>query len=450
MYDDHEQYRYPAMPPATSMPPAAPMPPPAPVPPRRRRRRSGARTALLVFVCIVFAAVAGFAGGYYATSVMPVPDAAISAPTGNPPFQPVTPSGSPPGSAAPPASGSDPASPAVSGQDPTKPVIDVTPPPGTPADTVSPPPIVIGSSKPQMTVPEVAAAVKQSVVEIKTEAVVSGGWTGAYVQEGAGSGVIISDDGYIITNDHVISGATNITVRLDDGREYTARLIATDPQTDVAIIKIDDKGLAPAIFGDSEKLVVGETAIAVGNPLGELGGTVTCGIISALDREISIDGNMMTLLQTDAAVNPGNSGGGLFNLRGELIGVVNAKSAGSELEGLGYAIPSNTAVIVAGDLINHGYVRGRVDTGLELIDIQTISAARRYRVEKLGLYIFSSKDDQLKNGDIITAIDGYRITNIYSYNEVIKTRSVGDVVEITVQRGNQSITAAITLREWKP
>jgi serine protease Do len=301
-----------------------------------------------------------------------------------------------------------------------------------------------------LTTPEVSAIAKPSVVEIKTEIVTNGGWFGNYIAEGAGSGVIVSSDGYIATNNHVISGATSITVRLPDGHEYSATLTATDVKTDIAMLKIKASSLSPAVFGDSSLLVVGESAIAVGNPLGELGGTVTSGIISALDRDIAIDGEMMSLLQTDAAVNPGNSGGGLFNMYGELIGVVNAKSTGLDIEGLGFAIPANTARAVINDLVAYGYVRGRAYDGLELVDIQTSQAARMYRVSQAGLYIISSADSQLKSGDRITAVGGLTVKNQTDYNTAMKGRKIDETVRITVARGNQSVTIEITLTEWKP
>ena len=301
-----------------------------------------------------------------------------------------------------------------------------------------------------MTAPEVAAAVRQSVVEIKTETISSGAWTGTYVSEGAGSGVIVSEDGYIITNDHVIDGASSISVRLVDGREFPASLIATDSRADIAVIKISASGLFPASFGDSSTLVIAESVLAVGNPLGELGGSVTGGIISALDREMIVEGETMTLLQTDAAVNPGNSGGGLFNMRAELIGIVNAKSSGLDIEGLGFAIPANIARAVANDLISYGYVRGRVDAGLELLDIQTTQAVRWYRVSQTGLYIVNSSNERLKNGDRITAVNGKQVKDLYDYNEAMKGLGVGDTVTVTVSRGNDSISEKITLKEWKP
>ncbi|MBQ9708959.1 MAG: trypsin-like peptidase domain-containing protein [Firmicutes bacterium] len=164
----------------------------------------------------------------------------------------------------------------------------------------------------KMSIAQITAKTKDSVVEIRTESVASDSWMQQYVTEGAGSGVIISSDGYIMTNNHVIEGARKITVTTSDEKEYSAKLIGTDSTNDVAVIKIDAEGLAAATYGNSDQINVGDLAVAIGNPLGELGGTVTSGIISALDRELSIDGKTMRLLQTDSSINPGNSGGGLF------------------------------------------------------------------------------------------------------------------------------------------
>jgi len=302
----------------------------------------------------------------------------------------------------------------------------------------------------RMTAPEVAAIVTPSVVEIKTEMVTTNAWRVEQVREGAGSGVVISADGYIVTNEHVISGARSVRVRLHDGEEHAARVVGYDVQTDIAVLKIEATGLTPAVFGDSGALLVGEAVLAVGNPLGELGGTVTQGIISALDREITIDGQRMTLLQTDAAVNPGNSGGGLFNMSGELIGVVNAKSGGLNIEGLGFAIPESTAGGVIADIMTYGFVRGRVSAGLMLLDIQTPNAATMHRVSQLGLYIAQSAHDVFQPGDRITAIDGRTVTNLASFTAAMSGRSIGDTISITVARGSQSITHEITLVELSP
>ena len=296
------------------------------------------------------------------------------------------------------------------------------------------------------TIEKTSAAVKQSVVEISTESVVTNTWMRQFVTAGAGSGVIFTANGYIVTNNHVISDAQTITVIIN-GQKYPAKLIGADPQSDLAVIKIEAKNLVPAVLGDSNKLSVGEMAIAVGNPLGELGGTVTSGIISALDRQIAIDGQDMSLLQTDASINPGNSGGGLFNISGQLIGIVNAKSSGSNIEGIGFAIPINSAKPVIDDLKQYGYVRGRIDTGLTLVDIQSVQAAMRYRVNATGLYIYDSTHSELQSGDRITAVGGKEITDLAGFNAAMKSYKVGDKVNITVDRGGRAVKAAITLSE---
>ncbi len=191
---------------------------------------------------------------------------------------------------------------------------------------------------------DVTDVVKKSadtVVEIVTESVSRHDIFGQYTTSGAGSGVLVSDDGYIVTNHHVIDGATNIIVTLRNGTKYDAKLIASDAQSDLAVVKIKAENLPVAQFADSDKLEVGQAAIAIGNPLGSLGGSVSLGILSALDREITVGEYTMTLLQTDTAINPGNSGGGLFDKNGALIGIVNAKSGGENIDGLGFAIPAN-------------------------------------------------------------------------------------------------------------
>lgn len=236
----------------------------------------------------------------------------------------------------------------------------------------SPETSAIAGANGELTRADIIAAIKDSVVEIRTQAVVS---QHQYIQKGAGSGVIVgnykSEDGseqgyYIITNAHVIEDAistnrSQITVILTSGTEYNASVVGSDSKSDIAVLKIKEtKELTCATFANEEyKLRVGDEVIAIGNPLGQLGGTVTNGYISALDREILVDGNKMNLLQTDAPINPGNSGGGLFNLRGELVGIINAKSTGTDIEGIGFAIPSNDALKVYSDMVNYGYVTGR-------------------------------------------------------------------------------------------
>lgn len=308
----------------------------------------------------------------------------------------------------------------------------------------------------ELSTADIANLASNSVVEIRTESVETGNRFQQYISEGAGSGVIISADGNIVTNNHVISGATKITVRLKSGKSYEAKLIGTDPQTDVALLKIEATGLQAATFGDSSKLVVGEKAVAIGNPLGELGGTVTDGIISALDREITIDGQTMTLLQTNAAINPGNSGGGLFNAKGELIGVVNAKSGGENIEGLGFAIPSNKVKEVIDQLAANGYVKGRAEAGLTLLDIDTAEKAMMYRVDQLGTYVYETKSGSgaeqagFQPGDRLMSADGQTISGAADFKAVIDKHSVGDSIEVTVDRGGQTKTLTLKLGEYNP
>ncbi len=304
---------------------------------------------------------------------------------------------------------------------------------------------------------QVAEAVSPTVVEITTESIVTDSifWGGSYVTSGAGSGVIISADGTIITNNHVVSGASTVTVRLTDGTEYAATVLGRDSDSDIAVIKISAENLPFVLIGNSDSLKVGEEVIAVGNPLGELGGTVTNGIVSALSRDVSIDGTEMTLIQTNAALNPGNSGGGLFNMYGELVGIVNAKSSttasGTSVEGIGFAIPSNTAIKVATELTNYGYVRGRVMLGISYIDIDSSYKAMYYRVSALGVYVADSPyNDQLKAGDRIVAVDGSEVTYGADVKAAIKDRSVGDEISLTVVRDGKYVDVKATLREYVP
>ncbi|MBM4235451.1 MAG: trypsin-like serine protease [Firmicutes bacterium] len=299
-----------------------------------------------------------------------------------------------------------------------------------------------------LSVPEVYSRNADSVVEIRTETVQSAGRMGQYVFSGAGSGVIITADGYVVTNNHVINGAQTIIVRLNSGENYQASLIGRDFRTDIAVLKIDASGLKPVVFGDSGKLIIGEQAIVIGNPLGELGGTVTEGIISALDRDIVVDGESMSLLQTSAAVNPGNSGGGLFNDRGELVGIVNAKSGGFGVEGLGFAIPVNTAAGVIEQIINFGYVPGRPILGVRLIDITDPGTALYYRVQNTGVYVYESMAlNELQTADRIISINGKEVSNTIELRKIIDLYDVGDTVTVKVQRGISELELQIILIE---
>ncbi|HWQ80488.1 MAG TPA: trypsin-like peptidase domain-containing protein [Anaerovoracaceae bacterium] len=308
----------------------------------------------------------------------------------------------------------------------------------------------------ELSVEDVADLTANSVVEITTETVTNDSWMQQYITNGAGSGVIISQDGYIVTNNHVIDGANKITARLKNGTSYSATLVATDSETDVALLKIDAAGLTPAVPGDSDKLKVGETAIAIGNPLGQLGGTVTEGIISALDRALVIDGKTMTLLQTDAAINPGNSGGGLFNENGELIGIVVAKSSGSNVEGLGFAIPINAAKTVVDELLDYGYVKGRIDPGLTFIDLTATQKALLYGVRQLGVYVLSVESGSnaesagFKTGDLVTYVGNTKITSETALTQAFEQYGVGDTVKVTVLRNGYSKELSLKLVEYTP
>lgn len=304
----------------------------------------------------------------------------------------------------------------------------------------------------------VSAKVAPSVVVITTESMVtSNNWFGGqYVQSGAGSGVVLTEDGYIITCNHVVSGANNIKVSLNDGTEYTATLVGGDSTTDVAVLKIDATGLTPATIGDSDSLAVGQSVLAVGNPLGELGGTVTGGMISALNREVTIEDQTMSLIQMDASVSPGNSGGALFNASGDLIGIVNAKSSGDYAEGLGFAIPINTAYNVAMDLIQSGYVTGRPQLGISVITITDAATAARYGVTSAGIYISQvnpgsgAEKAGLQAGDRIVSVDNVLAETANDVVSRVQEKSVGDTVSLQVARKGQLITVEVELTEANP
>ena len=310
-----------------------------------------------------------------------------------------------------------------------------------------------------MTTAQVAKMVSPSVVVITTEQVVYSQWSWygqSQVESGAGSGVIISSDGYILTCDHVVSGASNITVTIGDD-DYTATVVGEDSTSDVAVLKIDANGLTPAVVGDSDALTVGDNVLAVGNPLGELGGTVTSGIVSALNRSVSIQSsgsvNTMSLIQMDASVSPGNSGGGLFNMNGELVGVVNAKSSDSDAEGLGFAIPINDAMKVAQDLLENGYVTGRPYMGITYLAVTDAQTAQQLGVNAYGIYVADvvkggpADKAGLKVGDRIVSIDGTEVAQKTDLGTIIQQHSAGDTLSITVARDGQMQTVSLTLGE---
>ncbi|MCL2579876.1 MAG: trypsin-like peptidase domain-containing protein [Oscillospiraceae bacterium] len=289
-----------------------------------------------------------------------------------------------------------------------------------------------------------------SVVEITVNTQVRG-FFGMRESEGAGSGVILSQDGYIVTNYHVIESGGEIVVRTEDGAEFEAEIIGVDPQTDLAVIKIEASSLPPVEIADSDAVRVGQLAVAIGNPLGTLGGTVTHGIVSAMDREITIDGQQMRLMQTSAAVNPGNSGGGLFDANGHMIGVVNAKGGGVNIEGLGFAIPSNIVRQVTRDLIAVGYVTGRPELGVSLVQADTPQAAAYHRFFGTGVFVHSViRENGLMAGDRIVAIRGEEVTQTTQVSEAVQASQVGDVIPMTVERDGEIIEVDALVGEHIP
>lgn len=303
-------------------------------------------------------------------------------------------------------------------------------------DSVSP----VNASDKGLSIQEIAARNSDSVVEIQTEDTETF-LNQTYVEKGAGSGVILTEDGYIVTNFHVVENATNINVKLHNGESYTATLVGTDKKTDIAVLKIDKNGLKPAILGDSDKIAVGDVAVAIGNSLGQLGGSVTDGIISALNRSVTISNQTMNLLQTNAQVSPGNSGGGLFNGNGELIGIVVAKSNAEDTEGISFAIPINDVKEVVEEIINHGYVTNRPTLGVYLSEIPVNDQGI-----KPGLYIQSVIDDSaaqkagLQADDRIIAINDIEVSTYNELSRELSTLSVGNTVTIQVVRDGKTMS----------
>lgn len=272
----------------------------------------------------------------------------------------------------------------------------------------------------------------------------------------AGSGVIISSEGYILTCNHVVEGASSVKVTLRNGTDYTAVLVGSDEASDLAVLKISsDEPFTYVEQGHSAHLIAGEQVVAIGNPLGLLGGSVTVGYISATERNIvTSDGTEMTLIQTDAAINSGNSGGGLFNLAGELIGIVNAKYSASGVEGLAFAIPIDSAYPVQLDLMQYGYVRGVIDHGLTLLDITEENLAQYhyfYGVDKIGVYVVESKyATELQNSDRILTVNEIEVKTMDEVKKVLFSCVVGDTVTIVADRKGETIECELTLQEYVP
>ena len=395
-------------------PPVHPVQPQDAQPPKKKKKFNGKRVARSA-VALVLAAAMGFAGGFVGAKF---------GGSGKVVIQQVAPS-----STADSASGSDSSITAAS------------------------------SSGSSLTTEQVADLVSPSVVVITTEQVVYSQWSWYgqnQVESGAGSGVIISSDGYILTCAHVVDGASTITVTIGD-KDYTATLVGEDTTSDIAVIKIDADGLTPATVGNSDSLKVGQSVMAVGNPLGELGGTVTGGMISALNRSVTIQGsssvNTMSLIQMDASVSPGNSGGGLFNMNGELVGIVNAKSSSSDAEGLGFAIPINDAIKVAQELLENGYVTGRPYLGITYLAVTDAQTASQLGVNAYGVYVVEvvkggpAEKAGLQAGDRIVSEDGTEIASKDDLGTLMQKHAAGDTLSITIARDGQMQTVNVTLGE---
>ena len=270
------------------------------------------------------------------------------------------------------------------------------------------------------------------------------------VSTSTGTGIIMQSDGYIITNNHVIDGASEITVRLNGGDEYPATVVGSEAQTDIAVLKIAATGLEAAEFGKSSELVVGDTAIVIGNPLGlTFADTLTQGIVSSTEREVQIDQYMMSLIQIDAAVNPGNSGGPLLNSRGQVVGVVNAKVSRDDVEGIGFAIPIDKALDIANDLIQYGYVASRPMLG---ITVQSITEDQAYYYGyEAGITVTDITTGSpaelggMKVGDKIVAFNGVEVSTSDELNFQKNKCSIGDTVTITVERDGSRLDLTITL-----
>ena len=395
-------------------PPVHPVQPQDAQPPKKKKKFNGKRVARSA-VALVLAAAMGFAGGFVGAKF---------GGSGKVVIQQVAPS-----STADSASGSDSSITAAS------------------------------SSGSSLTTEQVADLVSPSVVVITTEQVVYSQWSWYgqnQVESGAGSGVIISSDGYILTCAHVVDGASTITVTIGD-KDYTATLVGEDTTSDIAVIKIDADGLTPATVGNSDSLKVGQSVMAVGNPLGELGGTVTGGMISALNRSVTIQGsssvNTMSLIQMDASVSPGNSGGGLFNMNGELVGIVNAKSSSSDAEGLGFAIPINDAIKVAQELLENGYVTGRPYLGITYLAVEDAQTAAQLGVNAYGVYVVEvvkggpAEKAGLQAGDRIVSVDGTEIASKDDLGTLMQKHAAGDTLSVTIAREGQMQTVNVTLGE---
>ena len=349
--------------------------------------------------------------------------------------------------------------------------------------------IEAASNEDSLTIPEIAKKCGTSVVAIETETKVvyntydnnyynpfggmfgygygygygnrgGRGGTQEYTETAAGSGIIISEDGYVLTNNHVISGADKITVYVNpgDGSEeqaYEATLVGSSESNDIAVLKIDATGLNAATFGDSDQIEVGELAVAIGNPMGQVHGSVTAGIISAVEQELTIDDVTINAIQTDAAINPGNSGGALFDSYGNVIGIVYAKSSSVSIEGIGYAIPVNNIKDLVAQMINDpdsvkDQTKGsQIMLGITIRDI-TEDMSKQYSMP-VGVYITevssmsAAERAGLQMGVIITEFAGETVTSADDLNAIKAKQTSGDTVSVKIDRNGKEMTLDLVI-----
>ena len=312
----------------------------------------------------------------------------------------------------------------------------------------------------ELTTAEIYAKYVNSCVGITVDIVSTNVFGQTVTGAAAGSGFVITEDGYILTNYHVIDGANSIKVTFDNGKEYTATYVGGEEKNDIAVIKVDATGLTPVVIGKSSDMLVGEQVTTIGNPLGELTFSESTGIISALDRSITMsDGRQMNMIQTDCAINSGNSGGPLFNSHGEVIGIVSAKyssgsnSSSASVEGLGFAIPMDDVANMVSDLVKNGYVTGKPIMGISVADVD--ESVTSYGVPQGAIIRVVTPDlcgakAGLQAGDIVTKIDNTDVTSASDLTSAIGNYKPGDKVTLTIFRSGETKTVEVTLEESTP
>ena len=312
--------------------------------------------------------------------------------------------------------------------------------------------VKVGGGK-QLTMPEVYAANVNSVVSVNVSST-STNYFGQTVENAAsGTGFAITQDGYIVTNYHVVEGASSVKVTLYNGETYDASVIGGDEDYDVAVIKIDVTGLSPVVLGDSSKLAIGETVAAIGNPLGELTFSMSQGIVSCVDRAINVDGTPFNMIQVDCSINPGNSGGPLVNTYGEVVGIVSAKYSSyssTTVEGIGFAIPINDVIAMIEDIMTNGYVTNKPFIGITPGTMtQQMAQQYRYSVSE-GVFVYSVEPGSaaekagLQMGDVILKIDDKEIKDTSDLTAAKKGYSAGDTATFTVYRGGETVQLELT------